>query len=223
MTPFFRFPSTPYLFLPANLEVREDKVLTADERSDLLSNPLHVEEKVDGENLGISCDGDGLLFQARGSYVRPGGRHFRGLETWIQSRGSRIADALGTDLVLFGEWCTMVHSIHYDSLPDWMLVFDVYQHSTGRFWETSRRDEFARDLGLHVVPLVATGRFSEQDLVNLIGKSRVGHALMEGVVARTQDSSGARQRAKVVRPDFVQQIDNHWMSGIQSMNRLAVL
>lgn len=223
MTDFFRFPSTPYLLPPAGFEVREDKVLTTKERSAFLSHLLSVDEKVDGENLGISCDADGLQFQARGSHVRLGGRHFRGLETWIRPRRSRIAEALGTDLILFGEWCAVTHSVRYDALPDWFLVFDIYQHSTGRFWETSLRDEFAKDLGLHSVPFLGAGHFGEGELVNLIGKSRVGHEPMEGLVARIQDSSGALQRAKIVRSDFVQQIGQHWMSGAQSLNRITVL
>jgi ATP-dependent RNA circularization protein (DNA/RNA ligase family) len=113
--------------------------------------------------------------------------------------------------------------VRYDALPDWFLVFDIYQRSTGRFWPISLRDEFAKELGLHVAPFLGAGRFDEGDLVGLIGKSRVGHGPMEGVVARVQDSSGALQRAKIVRSDFVQQIDQHWMSGSQAMNRLATL
>lgn len=222
MTAFVRFPSTPYLLRPAGFDVRDDKVLTDDERRSFLAQPLHVEEKVDGENLGISSDGESLRFQARGSYVSPGGRRFRGIESWILPRRRRIEDALGTRLILFGEWCAVEHSVRYDLLPDWFLLFDVYDRSAGRFWEIGLRDELALDLGLHVVPHLAAGHYDEEGLLALIGTSRVGHERMEGVVARAQDGGSAIGRAKLVRPDFVQQIDEHWMTTVRPLNQLAL-
>lgn len=223
MTEFVRFPSTPYLLRPDGVEVRDDKVLTSTERAAFLTNVLHVEEKVDGENLGISFDGEELQFQARGSYVRPGGRHFHGLETWVRPRARRLEAALGTDLVLFGEWCAVTHSVYYDRLPDWFLIFDVFDRSAGGFWEVSLRDELADYLGLRVVPFLDAGIFSELELGRRIQESRVGSGPMEGLVARSQDPSSATARAKIVRPDFVQQIDGHWTSMERSMNRLATV
>ncbi len=221
MIEFTRFPSTPYLVRPAGVDVRDDKVLTDAERDEFLAHPLHVEEKVDGQNLGISNGPDGLQFQARGSYVQPGGRHFRGLATWVAPRRQRLADGLRDDLIVFGEWCAVTHSVSYDALPDWFLVFDVYDRSTGLFWEPELRDVLAEDLGLCTVPFLATGHFGFDELTGLMTTSRLGHERMEGVVARTVTSDGAQHRAKVVRPEFVQQIDQHWMSGQYTMNRLA--
>lgn len=222
MTEFFRFPSTPYLMVPNGLDIRDDKVLTDDEREAFLTNVVHVEEKIDGENLGMSFDGDELRFQARGSYVMPGGRRFRGIESWIQPRRRRIEEALGTHLVLFGEWCASEHSVPYNALPDWFLLFDVYERSTGRFWSTALRDELAAELGLFVVPYLGTGCFTLNDLRGLIVTSAVGDALMEGVVARVQDETTTLDRAKLVRGDFVQQIGEHWMTAEQRPNRLDI-
>lgn len=222
MTDFVRFPSTPYLVRPEGFDVRDDKVLEPAEREELLSRKLHVEEKIDGQNLGISCGEDGLRFQARGSYVQPGGRHFRGLATWVEPRRRRLTDALGEELVLFGEWCTVTHSISYDALPDWFLIFDVYEKPAGRFWDPETRDALAEDLGLFTVPYIDTGHFTLDDLQGLIRPSSVGHELMEGVVVRTDPSEPVQERAKLVRADFVQQIDQHWMTDQHTMNRLSV-
>ena len=112
MTEFVRFPPTPYLIRPPGVDVRDDKVLTDTERGEFLSQPLHLEEKVDGQNLGISNGDDGLRFQARGSYVQPGGRHFRGLATWVAPRKQRLANGLSDDLVIFGEWCAVTQIKH---------------------------------------------------------------------------------------------------------------
>lgn len=221
MTEFVRFPSTPYLTRPPGVDVRDDKVLTEIERDEFLAQRLHVEEKVDGQNLGISRGDDGLRFQARGSYVQPGGRHFRGLATWIAPRHQRLTDALGDDLIIFGEWCAVQHSVYYNNLPDWFLVFDVYERTAGIFWDTDTRDALAEDLGLHTAPFLAAGHFDLDDLTELMGQSRLGCEQMEGVVARTLMADGPQRRAKFVRPEFVQQIDQHWMSRPQTMNRLA--
>ncbi|ORV46319.1 hypothetical protein AWC02_11315 [Mycolicibacter engbaekii] len=223
MTEFARFPSTPYLVRPPGVDVRGDKVLTDTERAEFLAQPLHVDEKVDGQNLGISIGSDGLRFQARGSYVQPGGRHFRGLATWIAPRQQRFMDGLSDELIVFGEWCTVEHSVHYDKLPDWFLVFDVYDRATRLFWEPDMRDALADDLGLYTVPFLGAGRFDLDGLMRLMTQSRVGHEQMEGVVARTVGSDCQQRRAKIVRPEFVQQIDQHWMSGPHKMNRLATI
>ncbi|WP_257945770.1 RNA ligase family protein, partial [Pseudomonas plecoglossicida] len=53
---------------------------------------------------------------------------------------------------LFGEWCAARHSLDYGTLPDWFLLFDVYDRSTGRFWSTVRRDALAAEAGLATVP-----------------------------------------------------------------------
>lgn len=221
MTEFRRFPSTPYLVRPPGVDVRDDKVLTDAECDRFLAQPLHVEEKVDGQNLGISVGEDGLLFQARGSYVQPGGRHFRGLATWVAPRRRRLTDGLSDQLILFGEWCAVTHSVQYDSLPDWFLVFDVYERTAGLFWQPDMRDALAEDLGLYTVPFLGTGHFTLNDLTVLMRRSRLSHQRMEGVVARTVTADGQQRRAKIVHPEFVQQIDQHWMSGQHTMNRLA--
>ncbi|WP_419865513.1 RNA ligase family protein [Cellulosimicrobium funkei] len=218
MSEFFRFPHTPYLAEPEGVDVRRDKVLTASERAAFLRQRLHVEEKVDGENLGISFDGEALRFQARGSYVAPGGKHFHGLATWVTPRAERIARALGKDLILFGEWCAITHSVRYDALPDWFLVFDVFQRSAGTFWNIADRDRLARHLGLYSTPHLGNGTFELGDLSDMLDTSRVGHEMMEGLVARAIEG---RSRAKLVRPKFIQGIEQHWMTSPQRRNRLT--
>lgn len=220
MTDFLRFPSTPYLRRPSSKDLREDKVLTERERLSFLEHRLHLEEKIDGQNLGISFDGEGLRFQARGSFVELGGRHFRGLATWVRPREARLANALGRDLVLFGEWCAVTHTVYYDALPDWFLVFDVYQLSTASFWPTQLRDGLASSIGLHTVPFLGDGHFDEQQLSRMTTTSMVGREPMEGIVARVQDDRSTIERAKLVRADFSQQIDQHWTRGRQIANRL---
>lgn len=221
MTDFLRYPSIPYLRTPPDDSVRSDKVLSTAEREELLSHELRVEEKIDGENLGISANGDRLVFQVRGSYVEPGGRRFHGLFNWAQPRAPRLIPVLGGHLIVFGEWCRVTHSVSYDRLPDWFLVFDVFDRSRQCFWDPQARDDFAEELGLSVVPFLAAGEFTEAQLQALIGMSRVGHERAEGVVMRVTDCAGPTPRAKLVRGSFHQMIGEHWMRGERHFNRLV--
>jgi hypothetical protein len=44
-----------------------------------------------------------------------------------------LAQVLGRQYILFGEWLAAQHSIAYDSLPDLFLAFDIYDKEAGRF------------------------------------------------------------------------------------------
>ena len=53
---FFKFPHTPHLIWLGEGHPRGDKVLSPDEADRLLREPVILEEKVDGANVGISID-----------------------------------------------------------------------------------------------------------------------------------------------------------------------
>ena len=219
MSPFVRFPRTPHLALLGPVDVRDDKVMSPDAARAFLDEDIIVEEKVDGENLGLSLVDGRLVAQSRGSYVELGGASFRGLAAWLHPRASRIARELGQDLVLFGEWCAVRHSVPYDALPDWLLLFDVYDRRIQTFWQLDERDLLAEALQLARVPRLATGRFDIAELRKLLGPSRVGDTPMEGLVVRHTERP--QDRAKLVRPEFLQAIDEHWRSRLVELNQIA--
>jgi ATP-dependent RNA circularization protein (DNA/RNA ligase family) len=199
-------------------------VLDLDVARALLSGEVTVEEKVDGANLGLSCGDSGeLVAQNRGDYLSPGAAasQFRPLWAWMASRRQRLLEALGANLILFGEWCYARHSIAYSRLPDWFLVFDVYDRAAGRFWSVVRRDALAAKVELVCVPRIAGGRFQLKGLETLIGDSRIGDTVMEGIVVRRDDADWQLNRAKLVRPAFVQAITEHWSRRQLEPNQLA--
>ncbi len=132
---FFRFPRTPHLAWLGDALPRDDKLLSASEARALLADDVAVEEKLDGANLGISVGADGKLrAQNRGQYVTPTALgQFKNLTRWMDLRERALADALGANLILFGEWCAARHSLHSVNLQDWFVAFDVFDRDVSRF------------------------------------------------------------------------------------------
>ena len=223
MTLFFRFPHTPHLTWLGTGSPRDDKVLTRAEAETLLSGEVVVEEKLDGANLGLSLAADGdLQVQNRGHYlVTPFGGQFTRLQAWLTMHEAGLQSVLQPGLILFGEWCAARHSLNYDHLPDWWLLFDVYDREAGRFWSVERRNALARAAGLICVPQVARGRFRLEQLERLVAAegSRHTDGPLEGLVVRQDDGAWNRMRAKLVRAEFTQAIDEHWRSRRIEWNR----
>lgn len=221
---FFRFPQTPHLAWLGTDEPRDDKLLDAIQIRQLLSGQVLLEEKLDGANLGISLDENGeLRTQNRGEYLHPPhAGQFSQLPDWLDLHGSSLKTVLTPDLILFGEWCAARHSMDYQVLPDWFLLFDVYQRSQQKFWSVQRRNQLAAEAGLHVVPQVATGVFTVDALKELVNThpSHCRNGLMEGIVIRRDSADWNEQRAKLVRAGFVQSIEEHWSRRPLEWNRV---
>ena len=224
MIEFFRLPHTPHRFWLGDGEPRDDKVLEPGDVDELLAGEVVVEEKVDGANLGFSVDDAGdLQAQNRGSYLQRESAHpqFRPLWSWLAPRREGLVDALFPDLILFGEWCYATHSVAYTRLPDWFLGFDVYDRAAGQFWDSTRRDELLRDLGLAAVPRLFRGRATVPDLVRRLGKSSLADGPMEGAVVRREEVRWTAGRAKLVNAGFTQAIEAHWSRGPLRPNQLS--
>ncbi|RST86483.1 DNA ligase [Aquibium carbonis] len=226
MTDFFRFPHTPHLAWLGKDKPRGDKVLLPHEIQDFLDSVVIVEEKVDGANLGISrADDFEILLQNRGSYISmPYRGQFARLNSWLGERRESLEKVLEPKLILFGEWCAATHSLFYDRLPDWFLLFDVYCREKKEFLTTIDRNTLAQKGGLSTVPEIARGHFALHQLTDLLlnVRSQFRDGAIEGLVIRTEDETGCIARAKLVRPDFSQAIQEHWSSRPLSWNRVAL-
>lgn len=225
MTEFFRFPQTPHLVWLGEGQPRSDKILAPHETETLLSGDVVVEEKVDGANIGFSTSEDGeLRVQNRGNYLERSRVHpqFRPLWRWMQVRERALMDALWPDRILFGEWCYAVHSMLYTDLPDWFLGFDVYDLSVARFWDTARRDSLLSALDLHSVPRIAKGHFTIEMVKRMLSnRSGVSNGEVEGLILRRESGGFTTARAKLVRAEFTQAIEEHWSRGPLRRNQLS--
>lgn len=225
MSEFFRFPHTPHIAWLASGTPRDDKVLSPAEAADLLAAEVVIEEKLDGANLGFSVSPEGhVRAQNRGQYLEsPFHGQFAKLGPWLLAHEDKLFDALGTRLIAFGEWCAARHSLDYVSLPDWWLLFDVYDRVEGRFWSTHRRNAWAKSHGLTVAPRLHVGRVDMAQLREWVAsdQSRFRPGKLEGLVIRRENSDWLEGRAKLVRPDFTQAMDGHWRSRTLEWNQLA--
>ena len=216
MSDFFRFPHTPPIDWLGEGMPRDDKVLTEAEVAALLARPIRVEEKLDGANLGISLRASGeLRAQNLGQYLlEPFAGQFSRLNSWLGQHQYALCDTLQNDWILFGEWCAARHSLDYDNLPDWFVVFDVYDRSEQKFWSCQRRDALAAQLGLAVVPTLYQGTTTVQALTDLLenASSLYREGAPEGIVMRQDSELWCEARAKLVCADFAQSIEEHWRS-----------
>jgi hypothetical protein len=219
---FVKFPSTPHLALLGDIEVRDDKVMSEPERNDFLGSVIIVEEKVDGANLGISFDAEGnIRAQNRGSYLHlPGPGQWKSLGEWLDKRIDLFFEKLSDRYILFGEWCYAQHSVVYSRLPDWFLGFDVYDRHFDRFLSCGKRDAFFRMISVSQVPRIAQGRFTLSDLKMFLSRSRISDYPAEGLYVRLDQSDWLEQRAKLVRPAFIQSVERHWSRSVIRPNAL---
>jgi len=224
-TDFFRFPHTPHLAWLGQDAPRDDKVLLPDEAQALLAGDVVMEEKLDGANLGFSLAPDGSLrAQNRGQYLaEPHAGQFARLPAWLVQHSDALCGVLTPEIIMFGEWCAARHSLDYAALPDWFLLFDVYDRGAGRFWSSSRRNALAASAGLATVPLVARGKYNVIALKQLVATttSRYRCGPLEGVVIRRESEQWCEARAKLVRADFAQAIETHWRKRAIEWNRVG--
>lgn len=225
MEDFFRFPHTAHLAWLGEGSPRDDKVLLPNEVTALLAGDVIVEEKLDGANLGFSLAPEGSLrSQNRGQYlIEPHTGQFARLSAWLSQHDEVLRTILTPNLIIFGEWCAARHSLDYAALPDWFLLFDVYDRSAGKFWSSLRRNELASRAGLVTVPQVQHGKTTLTALKLLVNnqQSLYRKGPLEGVVIRRESTDWCEARAKLVRHDFTQAMHTHWRRRAIEWNRMT--
>jgi ATP-dependent RNA circularization protein (DNA/RNA ligase family) len=222
---FFRFPHTPHLVSLGAEAPRDDKVLAPALVDKLLARLVVAEEKIDGANLGISVGPSGRLrAQNRGAYLHaPFAGQFARLADWLGRNEECVLETLKPELIVFGEWMAARHSLDYTRLPDWWLVFDVYDRRAKRFWSVQRRNLWAKAAGLPCAPCLFEGIATVELLKDILVRERSLYrdGPMEGLVVRVDEGDWAEARAKMVRADFNQAITGHWRSRSLRWNRIG--
>jgi len=217
---FFKFPRTRHIYNAGGSSVgRDDLLMDAHEAAVFHSNPLVVEEKVDGSNLGISITEDyKVIFQNRGKLISSAsGSQWRQLDEWVSAHPGLWQVLTSPSLLLFGEWCYARHSIEYTRLPDYFIVFDLYDKTAQHFVSRAELERRLEGSGLALVRQIGQaarlyphGR--DELLLLLETDSAYYDGKVEGVYLRIDRGAVSGERGKIVRPEFLQNMDDgeHW-------------
>lgn len=232
---FTKYPRTPHLF--GSKGTSDDKHLCEAESEMMIADEsLIVEEKIDGTNVGIHfLDSGEMILQCRGHLITEGMHpQYDLFKQWATVKRNWLEERLTNRFIMFGEWVYARHSIHYRNLTHYFFEFDIYEKERAAFLDLKRRMSLLKGTGIHTVPVIHTGSVSRDDLKALIRPSRFdGHFeypnrirsdnLMEGLYMRTEADGVVTSRAKFVRPEFAEKIQQsaHWQHQPMVPNLLA--
>lgn len=210
-TPYVKYPRTWHLpWSPGASD--DDKILP--DTSIFTDKNIVVTRKEDGENTTIYRD-----------YI-----HARSLDsrhhpsrTWVKALQSRIGYEIPEGWRLCGENLQAKHSIDYDALPSYFLLFAIYdENNVCLDWQTTK--DWAELLEIDTVEELYRGPWNEDKVKACKDAPSTWSAQTEGYVVRVEDAFSypafRRSVAKYVRPNHVQS-DQHWMHQEMQTNGLA--
>jgi ATP-dependent RNA circularization protein (DNA/RNA ligase family) len=147
----------------------------------------------------------------------------KSIHSWLSLR-------IPEHLAVYGEWVFAVHSLKYDKLPAYFLVFNVLDIPQGMWLSHSDTEDIASSLGLPMVPVLAKFVPDSEESLRILTEtlsrepSRLGPE-REGVVVKLAseclDADFSMSVAKWVRPDHPKDPINHWMTKPVERQRLA--
>ncbi|MCO7224074.1 RNA ligase family protein [Pleionea sp. CnH1-48] len=205
-------------------------------------NPLIIEEKMDGTQVGIRFSENGEpCLQSRGQWVgnEP---EFSLLKQWLYTHLDELRELLGSRYILFGEWLYFKHSIFYDQLPDYFMEYDLYDTKDGYFLSTARRHELLKNFpficSVHVMG--SQTRFDKEALEEMISNSSFiseqafeqlnkmsqqfteASRMMEGLYLKWENSECVLGRYKWTRQSFIDFVcsQRHWSKNLKVVNQI---
>ena len=192
----------------------------ADNTSHLINIPIIITEKMDGSNTSLESHG---CF-SRSHAGPPTHASFDGLKALHASIKYKIPQGVQ----LFGEWCFALHSIAYELLPGYFMLFNVRDLTSNAWcsWETV--ELWAEEVGVPTVPVLFKGQVSSEAELMKISQSFMNQpstcgGIREGVVIRVAheflDEIFDISVMKCVRNNHVQ-TSEHWKDQEITKNKL---
>lgn len=203
----YKYPRTRHL--PWSPGASGDDLI-ADDLGAFVGQRVIVSEKMDGENTTLYRDH---------SHARSlDGRHHPSRD-WLKALHGRIAHEIPEGWRVCGENLYARHSIVYQALPSYFMMFSVWD-ADNRCLDWDSTVEWADLLGLETVPVLHDGEFDPDWLRAL----DLDLERCEGYVVRLASSFAYAEFgtsvAKWVRANHVQ-TDQHWMHAEVVPNGLA--
>ena len=216
-----KFPRTKHI-MNLGAMTRDDLLMDKLDIETMLKGEVTVEEKIDGANMGFRLVDGQISAQNRSHYVcSESHAQFKKLDQWIHMHKFDLMKILSQgNLIIYGEWLYSTHSITYTKLPDYFIMFDLYDVDTGTFYSRDYLERILSDTEIKLVPLIYRGKTTLDKLKSLVQtKSAFYDGVIEGVYVRSYDTTNTilTHRAKIVRTDFISG-NEHWTKGKQTLN-----
>ena len=204
-----KYPRTFHFLWSPGLQ-NDDRMLPEGSTAAWEGTQVVITEKCDGEGSTFYCDG----LHARSMEFEP-----HPSRTFIKAIHAQIAHDIPENFRICGENLTAVHSLRYQNLPSYFLVFNIWDGLTCLSW--SDTIEWTELLGLHTVPVLYKGAYSDvmcQELCLSLDPDT-----QEGLVVRPARAFHLNEfpyvMGKWVRKKHVQ-TDEHWMQKPVEFNGL---
>jgi len=209
-----KFPKIYHLPWSESVDEKTDRLLTDAQVAAFEGKRVIVSEKLDGENT--SCYKNYIHARSLDGRSHPS----RG---WVKAYHAKWGYDIPEHWRVCGENLTAKHSIRYETLPTYFLMFGIYnERNECLSWDDTIT--YGGLLGLTTVPVLYDGVFDEKWVMACYTGQSVYGPTQEGYVIRLADKiQWANHRTsfgKFVRKNHVQTAHN-WMNRAIEMNGLA--
>lgn len=201
MSEYVKYPRT--FHLPwSRSRTDDDKVLNNIDH--FIGKEVIVTEKLDGENCNLYSNH--IHARSINSANHPS-------RNWVKMLHGAIAHEIPEGYRLCGENLYAKHSIFYETLPSYFLLFSIWnEKNICLSWDETV--QWAELLNLQTVPVLYRGIFDEEKIKSCYTKESFFGGIQEGYVIRLADSfhydDFKTSCAKFVRKNHVQTTD-HWL------------
>lgn len=210
-----KFPKTPHL--PGSKHTSIDDVEASQSQLDLLnsSTRICIEEKIDGSNTRIRYNGKDELIVGNREHVlhkgyikkaTPSKLQYRPLWNWIYDHReafAKLTKLIGDTPAIYAEWMYAYHSIRYNRLPAFLIIFDLMVED--QFLDPFITRGLVAEAGLWSPPLHSTNPQSLRSEIE--SPSAWSNEIKEGLYIKCGDGRYTTARFKLVRDSFIPRKD----------------
>jgi ATP-dependent RNA circularization protein (DNA/RNA ligase family) len=196
-------------------------VLSPKEARELLRGDVVVTEKMDGANAGVFIFEKNFYLQKRRGHADGSHEQFKLFRNKWYWEHYEALSKIDRNVVIYGELMYCTHSIYYDRLPDFFLVFDVYDLDAEKYMDWDGVLAVASAAGLATVPCIGhLHNPTVADVERLVPSRSAYGDTSEGIVIKNYKRG---LRGKIVKPEFIKQLEesDHWANSRVRYNRKA--
>jgi len=205
----FRKYEKTYRVLTPNIYVKGKHYHSKEDVKKLLEGfNVEITEKYDGANVAIYKDKfNNVYLQKRGSHLDHDHKQYVFFENWCKTH-YELVKKLPMNHVYYFELLRCVHSIYYDKLDDWVVLFKIFDIKKKEFYSHEYLYAFSKVYKIPIPRLLHKGVVRDElHLEEFIPKESNYGDMAEGVVIFNPDN---QMLGKVVWPGFVKMIDKFW-------------